>query len=485
MDIKVSQNPSILNNTKPLNKVSYQYDRNKNFDSFVSSTQNSNISFGGNIFKSLQDRVNNILHPPAASVIICGNAVSTSEYLQDISKGMYDVMGIKIPPENFSCVMHPDEFKEILPTLTSEEFISSRDNKSKGIYRADLDNQTGFSINTESEHIFDLMDSVAKYADTYNKKTGKKFIFAITDKDSLEGIQHALKVVGEEPEKFKNLRLVPAVKLTYAHEARTSQLKYENSDMLIYGINPFSKNLTSFIDNVIQSRKQMIVDFIKQAYKLYPEFTYRVMEFAQQNGIKYRKSYGISNLYWRTREYCETKGDTAIRSIELSPEKLGQEISEIQSNLSNVLTGSRSNARKIFGTNIIKDNGDINKKIKDVFDYYSTHYDENAEKVVSSAENVYGDMIDCLAKEKPVLALADPYYLSHYNELHGATKFPNVVKFIKDIQSRSKGMLKAFETVAPGYSKDKALTDDEIKNFNDYIKMHTNLYEVGGSYSKS
>ena len=41
--------------------------------------------------------------------------------------------------------------------------------------------------------------------------------------------------------------------------------------------------------------------------------------FAQQNRIKYKKDFCVSNLYWRAREYAETKGDTAIKGISMVP----------------------------------------------------------------------------------------------------------------------------------------------------------------------
>ena len=43
-------------------------------------------------------------------------------------------------------------------------------------------------------------------------------------------------------------------------------------------------------------------------------------------------------------------------------------------------------------------------------------------------------------------------------------------------------MLTAFETVVPSYDLDTGIDRTQIETFNDYVKKHTNLFEVGGSF---
>ena len=106
-------------------------------------------------------------------------------------------------------------------------------------------------------------------------------------------------------------------------------------------------------------------------------------------------------------------------------------------------------------------------------------------------------MIECLSREpqKPILALASPYYFSHYYEAKDPDTFDKVVKFIENLRSRSNDMLIAFESVAPSYDIDSNLSTrsgnllDKYKNrhkinlFNEYIRKNTKLYEVGGSFA--
>ena len=104
-------------------------------------------------------------------------------------------------------------------------------------------------------------------------------------------------------------------------------------------------------------------------------------------------------------------------------------------------------------------------------------------------------MIECLSNEpqKPVLALASPYYFSHYYEARDPDTFDKVVNFIKNLQKRSNDMLLAFESVSPSYDIDSNLTTNsgklldkyvgnhKINLFNKYLRHKTDLYEVGGS----
>lgn len=477
MNIKVSQNIPFNNyNSKYYNTSFTKKDGIS--DSFQASTkpQAQQVSFKGNFFKTLFHKT------PDIKAHFEQNEIP-KEFAADISKGIKKVMGCNIPAKNFNNVMTPDELRQILPQLKEENFVCSKKNQNSGVYSIDLDYQTSFSSGVEN--VFDILDNVSQYADSYYAKTGKDFVFALTDRDSLEGLQHALRIIGSNPEQFKHVKLIPGIKMSFAHKAPTSNIGYENSDMLIYGINPFSDNIVDFVETTIKKRKEMTVNFIKKVNSLYPEFSYSVIEFSKQNNLKYKKGYGVANLYWRAREYAETKGDTEIKSIEMVPKDIIAQANEILDELDQVYLGSDNDGYSALGSEIIK-NEDVNKSIKEVFDEYSTHYDERKGRVVSAAENLYDDMINCLSKEKdkPVLALASPYYFSHYYEGKNAETFDNVVRFIKDLCDDSNGMLMAFESIAPSYDLDSSLTPDKIKKFNNYMRENLDLYEVGGSFAK-
>ncbi len=401
---------------------------------------------------------------------------SPSEYASDLSKGIKDIMEKDIAPKNLTGIMTPDEFREHLANFKEKDFNINNPET----YSADLDYQSNFS--SGEENVFDILDKAAAYAQNYHKRTGKDFIFALTDRDSIEGIQHAIRIIGENPGKYKHLKLIPGIKLSFAHTAPTSIIGYENSDMLVYGLNPYSQNLIDYIEQTIQKRKEMTLNFIKDVNTLYPEFAYNIIEFAEQNNLKYMKNYAVSNLYWRAREYAETKGDTAIKGLSIVPDEIVKQAENILDNLNQVYLGSGESTYSALGTNIITDS-ELNKTIEKVFEKYSTHYDKSQNKVVSAAENLYTDMISRFHGEryKPIMAIASPYYFSHYFEKRGTQTYDNVVEFFTKLQDKSDGMLAGFESAAPGYKNDENLSYETINNFNKIIREKTNLKEVGGS----
>lgn len=489
MEIRVSQNfPN--NQYKKSNGQNTSILRSSGVcDTFykTANTNEKNISFSG-LFSKILGKKTEL----PDSKFKAGDI--PREFASELSSGIKRVMDCNIPAQNFNCIMTPDELREILPNLTQDNFLATTKNQDNGVYCVDLDYQTSFS--SGNENIFDILDNVAQYANKYYEKNGKDFIFAITDRDSIEGLQHALRIIGLNPEKFKHVKIVPGIKMSFAHEAPNSNIGYENSDMLIYGINPFSENIIDFVETTVQKRKNMTINFIRQVNELYPEFAYSVLEFAQQNRIKYKKGFCVSNLYWRAREYAETKGDTAIKGISMVPKEILAEAEEILNELDQVFLGSNQGGFSALGSEIIKDE-EVNKSIKEVFSKYSTHYDDETGRVVSEAENLYDEMIDCLSKEpqKPVLAIAAPYYFSHYYEARDPHTFDKVVSFIENLQDKSNDMLLAFESVAPSYDIDSNLVtksgklldkytgNHKINLFNDYIRNNTGLFEVGGSFA--
>lgn len=483
MNIKVSQTPIIMNRIN-VSPQRYGIAGNIKHDEFIKTTSDNNTSFKGlfSLFKkrteeeSFEERVL--------------KDTSSSEFAKELSFGLARVMETEVEPSAFKNIMNPEEIKKLLPKLKQENFISNPENKKNGVYSVDLDYQTSFSSGIEN--VFDILTNVAKYADEYHEKTGKDFVFALTDKDNLEGLQHAIREIGLHPDKYKHVKFIPGIKMSYAHKAPNSQIGFENSDMLVYGINPFSKNIIHYVNNTLNDRKDMVMGFIKKVYELYPEFAYNVIEFAKQNNIKYKKDYGVSNLYWRAREYALTKGDTAMQGLDMVPEEIISEADSILANMHKVYLGSEDSGATAKATNVIR-NEDVNHSVKQVFYNYSTHYD--GERVVSAAENLYEDMIECLSKEreKPVLAFASPYYLSHYYEAYNSKTFDNVVSFMKELKSKSKGMIMAFESIGPGYDIDNNLKPNKahmheinpkVDKFNQYIRDNIKLYEVGGSFAK-
>lgn len=488
MSINISQNfPIYKNQSNVENKGFSTKFSNQNKDTFVPSFSGSREKketfgifstiknlFGSNFNTAMQTSVESIPYSYA------------TPYAIELSEGLKTRFGANIPPQNLKSIMTPDEFRKRLPELKERNFQGTYENVQEGIYCADLDYASNYS--NGKENIFDILAKVVEVADEYYSKNpnGKKFIFALTDRDTLQSIQHVIKIVGENPEKFQNIQILPAVKLSFTHEAPESNIGFENSEMLVYGINPFSPDLKNFVDKLSNKRKEMILNFIREVNRLYPEFSYNILEFAEQNNIKYARDYTtVSNLYWRAREYAESKGDTVIRGKKIVPEKVRKEADTIIQELDKIYRGSDEKSIPRYSSTLIDENSEINRDIRNVFSSFSTHEDKEDGKVTSSAESLYGEMIECLSEtegQKPVIAISNPFYLSHYFEKRDTTTFNNVVKFIEKLQKESNGMLLAFESFAPAYRKDQYLDMSDVERFNDYMRRKTTLYEVGGDF---
>lgn len=416
-----------------------------------------------------------------------------SDFAKSLSEGIRRTTGDIIPAENLINIMSPSEFRDVLPQFKAENFRRDRTKVDDGIYCADLDYQSNYS--TGKSNVYDILMRVAEQADTYvdiQREKGvpeeeiKPFYFALSDRDVIEGVQQAIIIIGSDPESFKNVKFIPALKLTYAHPADTSAIGFENSDMLVYGINPFSKNLSTYLENIVEKRKQMVLSFIQDIYNLYPSLKYNVKDFIETNKIASTRGFAVSNLYWRVREYAESKGDVLLKGIHMTPEEILVTASTIFSNFKNVNIGSKQTTLMSPSASTIAkaQNKDFNKSIKSIFEKYSTRIDGVTDTIVSAGENIYGEMIDCLSKEKekPVLALSAPIYLADFFEMQSSKTFPDVIKFINLLQKGSDGMLCAFQSITPTYGLDPAMYSDRIKLFNNYIRQNTTLYEVGGSF---
>ena len=411
-------------------------------------------------------------------------ADDSESYRQELSRGLARYLEADIPPENLAPAASPGEIKKILPQLQTSNFVSSPENVHRSIYSADLDNITTFSYDGEEDPI-DVLDDAVQYANFYNWRTGKKFTFAITDNDTVEGLWHVLYHIGSNPGKYKNMNFIPGIRLSFAHRAPNSNLGFENGRMLVLGINPASKGIAEYIQDILERRRKMVYDFINHASNLYKEFGYKIDEFSPQHRLVFTKDLGQSDLYWRIREYIVSKGDSAIAGPKLTDQEVYQLAEDIINGMDTVLTGSAETTSSKLFSHIIDDDTEVNILIKEIFDRYSTHYSEVLGAAESSAENIYNQMINCFAAEpqKPVMSIAAPFYFSYHFERSPHEGYPNTARFFNFLKQKSEGMLIGCETAAPMYDSDRELTPEIIKGFNDYIKRHTGFLETGGSFA--
>lgn len=457
-------------------------------DSFVYSDGNkSSVSFGssaGMFFKKIIGPVigRNLIKPVED---YSDKADLVEDYHIELSKGIQEYFDETIPPEKLTNILSPDKFRTMLPELTTDNYICKPKNLENGVYCIDLDYETNYTKGGK-RNIFDIMDNVAKFANKYYAQCGHDFIFAIADRDTLESARHVVRIIGENPDKYQHVKFLPACKVSYTHESPNSKIKYENSNFIVYGVNPFSSRMNTLFDKLSRKRKTMLINFIAAVNKLYPEFSYQIKEFAKQNNFMYEKDYAISNLYWRAREYSEAKGEMAMKSLKPVPEDIISDADDIINQLGKLYIGAGFEEFEGADSNI-DINAELNKTIKGVFEKYSTHIDPQSGELVSSAETIYSNLITTLNMEpqKPVMAFAAPYYLCHdFDDAKDYTedRYPKVIEFMEKMKESSSDMLTAFQSVVPMYDLDKDLSLEKVKKFNEYLRQNAKgFYEVGGS----
>lgn len=474
--IKAISTNGINSNTKQNFKTSSTL-QNMQKDTFIPSFKGE-IQKKNSFFKKLQ----NAFFTKETNEIKPYTNNPATDFQIELSKDIKTHFNRDIPPQNFENIMTLDEFKEILPNLKQENFLFNGNYEENTLYSIDLNNSTIFS-NKKDETIKELLDKIEIQAKKYYDATGKKFIIALTDKDNIHGNRQAIRIIGENPKDYSHFKLLPSAKFSFIHKAPTSKKGYENSEILAYGINPFSKNITSFLDNLISKRKEMAESFIDELNELYPNLGYDVNEFVSDYSLLFQKDFTVSNLYWRVREYAENKGGNEIRSVETDSTKIYKDANSILDNLGTIITLPNEKIGAV-GEKFSTSDDSLNKSIKELFYKYSTRENEKGE-IISNDAITSEELFECLKKEEeaPVLAFASPYYLTNYfEEENNPNGYENVMDFMQELINNSKGLITAFESISPAYFADKNIKFDNIENFNDTIRENLNLYEVGGTF---
>lgn len=167
--------------------------------------------------------------------------------------------------ENLASVIGPAEFKTMIVKYKPENFYTGDflSEKFEEIYQNVL-NKT-FRINlhmhsTESDGIKsveELLNQAVIYAKTVKSVVQDDlplFVISITDHDSLEGTKTALKLISENPEKYKDIRFVAGIEFSVSLDNDKILKKPVASDLMGYCINPFDNDLNNFLQNLKASR---------------------------------------------------------------------------------------------------------------------------------------------------------------------------------------------------------------------------------------
>ena len=138
---------------------------------------------------------------------------TNEDYLKKLASGLSKELNKPVSADSLSSIMTKEEILEELPKLSEQNYIATKENIENGMFQADLHSHSLHSDGKAS--VQTILNDAADYADKLNAKTGKKFIFALTDHDKIDGVKEALKIIAENPEKYKNVRFIPAAELSF------------------------------------------------------------------------------------------------------------------------------------------------------------------------------------------------------------------------------------------------------------------------------
>ena len=216
------------------------------------------------------------------------------------------------------------EFKEAIKKLSSdkehfmpgikthasnnEALFDGLENVKSGKFAANLHLHTHYSDGRIS--VPELLEQSVKYANQRVELLGPEnpFYLAITDHNTAKGCKEATKIILENPEKFKNLRLILGIE-------HTGMVFYENivkapveTHMISYGINPFDKTLDDFLTKPVTQNRQTIQNVLNNANEKYQNLLKKYsVQFSLEDMTKLFPVIDASPLtanYW-TKDYMQ------------------------------------------------------------------------------------------------------------------------------------------------------------------------------------
>ena len=294
--------------------------------------------------------------------------ISYSENDAIYKKNICKATGIKkISPNALNSIVGPDEFKDIISKNSERRnfyIAGERPEKSAGISDSnDIENVKmkifGANLHIHSNHsdgalsVEEILDQAVSYANEYAKENDEKFVIGITDHNTSEGCKEAVKIIANNPEKYKNLKVVLGVEFS-AKEDEINGYKLrkpEKYHILAMSINPFETKLENFLQDLISNSNnpmhpkaitvQDVFENVKHqenchfalAHPAYPDITHRIYqdkdpyETTQETMKHFKDIVGSRGLYAECY-YGGYSGKLATdeqlyKTIEKSCEQLG------------------------------------------------------------------------------------------------------------------------------------------------------------------
>lgn len=259
-------------------------------------------------------------------------------YIKNLAKNL----GLKEGEEfKLNSVMGKSQLKKLLDDFTTEDF-SIKDNLEGAknmTFRVNLHNHTQFSDGKLS--VEDFLEQAKKYADRIaeNKPADNKppFTIAITDHDTMEGCKEALRILSENPEKYKNLKVVLGSEISVSNNDAKIVSSPLNFELMGYSLNPYDEKLAKLLENIQKTRQENVEKFLAKLNEKFAGYNLNLDEAKtfhanlrnmRTNGVLY-----LSGDYARFKialcEYVKKINEILPQNTEkLSAEKLFPKLGE-------------------------------------------------------------------------------------------------------------------------------------------------------------
>lgn len=379
-----------------------------------------------------------------------------SKYAKVLSENVSEVLKKRVSPYSLSSVMDKSEFIENLYKVSSNNYVYTSDNIKNFGFQADFHLHTNYSDGKIS--VPELLNEISSYADELNKRTGRKFMFSITDHDSVEGVKEALEIISQNPKKFKNIKFIPGVEISFAHKSPKSSNPCEISEFLAYGFNPYKAD--AYFKNLQLKRRNTLDNMFLDLKQSLPLTNFDKSEFVKNYNIN--PDCIMMNSHWALYQYAQTK-----HAITIQASRIGVDASKLYEDIMKNIDVKNKNIWYLKKNNFL--DNDINEAdvISNVRKKYEPHFENNTLKLTN--ENSFEDVINLFKDDRNVImSFAHPYFT--------AEKFHQPGKALNAFVYKSNDLIQLSEAFHQAYPKD--VDKNKIKETNGYLK---HLIQIGGS----
>lgn len=255
------------------------------------------------------------------------------QYYEKLAQGI----GLKKGEEyKLSSIVGGKQLKKLLSEYDPKHFVIGEnfEGLKNGTYRVNLHNHTNASDGKMTiQELLEQAKNIADYNFKIKGNDGKPpFLVGITDHGTLDNALEATRIIANNPEKYKNLKVVLGSEISVSYANKTDVVNPLNFELIGYGLNPFDEKLNTMLSKLRATRKlakENIINLFKKNYAnidVSPEeanFFHPNLKTIRSNGVIYLTG---DYLKFKTllTKYSEKINQTIIKDGDkkLDPNKL-------------------------------------------------------------------------------------------------------------------------------------------------------------------